>query len=143
MRAKTIWRRAALAGVAAIVTIGSVASFAAGAPPSQDENRAVLGCARFTASVDTAESHEVFDQTTGRLLIDAGGASYVLTEGDAGCRANQRALRRLANARLVEQENRRDQCSAFRQAITEGRTTEKGRPVNLGAAQRFVNEECS
>lgn len=127
-------------GVAAAFAVASLAT--AGSSHSEGAVRPARGCAEFGAAADTAESHEVFDGRTGRLVVDTGDASYVLSADDAACRANPRAQRRLANAQLVEDENRRDQCAAFRQAIAEGRTEEKGQRVNLAAAQRFVDEEC-
>lgn len=98
------WARPALA--AAITVIGSVVTFSVlGRSPDGEDKRPKQGCAQFSPAVDAADSSEVFDPTTGRLVIATGDASYVLSESDPACLANPQAQRRLANARLVEHEN--------------------------------------
>lgn len=138
------WRRPlflAAATVAAALMVTAVAAAGPGDGPSP--KRATRSCADFTTANNLAESHEVFDGATGHLIVATPDGNFVFLESDSACRANPLASRRLQHAREMENQNRLAMCASFRQAIAENRAQERGLPVNLDAARRYVARECS
>lgn len=134
-----LWTAVITGVVTVLVFPGDASSDPAGSAPAPLSRQE---CGKFTGQVDAAESHEVYDAATQTLLVTVGDKQFQLTEGDPSCKANLLTRRRLAQAKSIEDGNRRDLCSSFGQAIAERRTEEKGRPVNLVAAQQYVAENC-
>lgn len=99
-------------------------------------------CAAFKAKEAAAESQELFDPATGKLVVTTGDSTFVLDENDASCRSNVLTKQRLENARAMDKENVAALCQSFRQAIAENRKEEKGRTVNLAAATKYVADTC-
>lgn len=133
-----------VAGISIVVGLGAVIGVT-GAGSSPDASYGGLrtrGCQDFSEADYAAESQEMFDPATGTLRITTEGAVFELSEGDRYCQANPRTRRKLTLAREMENSNHAAMCASFRAAIAEGRTHEKGQPLNLGVAAEFVNKEC-
>lgn len=145
------WFRLLLIALLAFATAGSFSAGAAavaGGGSRDDSSRDAADsssrdCRDFGRAAEGADSHELFDETTGRLEVATEGRRFVLLEADAGCLANPRAAKRLAQARIMAVQNRTSLCDSFRQAVVENRTQERGVDVNLDAARRYLANECN
>lgn len=140
-RLRTILSIAAVMGAMLGVTVVANATPDPITAPQSD--RPVKNCDAFKQRNDASESQELFDGATGKLVITTEDSIFVLDEASTPCKDNPLTKRRLEHARRIEDENVAALCKSFRQAIAEKRTQEKGRPVNLAAAEKYVAETCN
>lgn len=134
---------AALTAVALFAGLGSLKSSANRATPAA-EGLPVRSCSDLArgGSRDAPYSYE-YNAETNKLTVSGVGVSYILDLNDTSCRASSALVRDIVDTTLADyNENMRGTCASMRGAIASRRTTARGRPVNLAAAQQFVDRWC-